>query len=143
MQQIVQQGTPFINDGGSFTLMSGILARDPIVSGCVASMVNGGIESFVTAAANELYDVPALCSPIKRLARCNAHAALVVSASTLSLPPSLSNQQATTHFSLVLNTFRSSTWRKLSSNRWATLTQAASIVLNEVSVTSRTIRYGQ
>ena len=65
--QIVQQGTPFVNDGGSFTLMSGILACDPIVSGCVASMVNGGIESFVTAAANELYGVPALCSPIQLL----------------------------------------------------------------------------
>ena len=48
-----------MNDGGSFTLMSGVLARDPIVSGCVASMVNGAIESFVVSAAIELYDEPA------------------------------------------------------------------------------------
>ena len=57
--QVVQQGTSFMNDGGSFTLMSGLLARDPIVAGCVASMVNGAIESFVVSAAIELCDEPA------------------------------------------------------------------------------------
>ena len=48
-----------MNDGGSFTLMSGLLARDPIVAGCVASMVNGAIESFVISAAIDLCDEPA------------------------------------------------------------------------------------
>jgi hypothetical protein len=57
--QVVQQGTSFMNDGGSFTLMSGVLARDPIVAGCVASMVNGAIESFVISAAIDLCDEPA------------------------------------------------------------------------------------
>ncbi len=51
---LVLAGTPFVNDAGSFTLTSGILAQDPIVFGTSASMVNGAIESFVVAAAIEL-----------------------------------------------------------------------------------------
>ncbi|WP_370178533.1 short chain dehydrogenase [Rhodococcus wratislaviensis] len=51
---LVLRGLPFVADGGSFTLVSGILAREPIRSGAVASTVNGGLESFVRAAATEL-----------------------------------------------------------------------------------------
>lgn len=51
---IVRLGTPFVRDGGSFTLTSGILAREPIATGAAASLVNGAIESFVLAAATEL-----------------------------------------------------------------------------------------
>jgi NAD(P)-dependent dehydrogenase (short-subunit alcohol dehydrogenase family) len=51
---LVMAGTKALNDGGSFTLISGILADDPIRLGTSASMVNGAIESFVKAAAIEL-----------------------------------------------------------------------------------------
>jgi len=51
---LVMAGTPHVADRGSFTLISGILAEDPIVLGTSASMVNGAIESFVVAAAIEL-----------------------------------------------------------------------------------------
>ncbi|MCO4252084.1 short chain dehydrogenase [Pseudarthrobacter raffinosi] len=51
---LVQTGTPYVNDGGSFTLTTGVLAREPIVTGVVASLANGALESFVMAAAAEL-----------------------------------------------------------------------------------------
>ena len=41
-------------DDGSFTLITGILARQQIRTGAVASLVNGALESFVRAAAVEL-----------------------------------------------------------------------------------------
>ena len=41
-------------DGGSITLITGILADQPIVMGSSASMVNGAIEAFARAAAIEL-----------------------------------------------------------------------------------------
>ena len=47
-------GREFIQDGGSFTLTAGILNHDPIWSGSSASMVNGALEGFVTAAAIEM-----------------------------------------------------------------------------------------
>jgi NAD(P)-dependent dehydrogenase (short-subunit alcohol dehydrogenase family) len=47
-------GSRTINEGGSFTLTSGILSRDPIKAGSSASMVNSAIEGFVRAAALEL-----------------------------------------------------------------------------------------
>lgn len=43
-----------LRDGGSITLVSGILADTPIVAGSSASMVNGALEAFVRAAAIEL-----------------------------------------------------------------------------------------
>jgi NAD(P)-dependent dehydrogenase (short-subunit alcohol dehydrogenase family) len=43
-----------INDGGSFTLTSGVLSHDPIRTGACASLVNGAIDAFVRAAAIEL-----------------------------------------------------------------------------------------
>lgn len=51
---LVLIGREYIKDKGSFTLTSGILARDPIASGTSASMVNGAIESFVQAASIEM-----------------------------------------------------------------------------------------
>lgn len=53
---LVLAGREFVERGGSFTLISGILAQDPIRFGASASMVNGAIESFVRAAAVELPD---------------------------------------------------------------------------------------
>lgn len=52
--ELVRQGIPNLRAGGSFTLISGILSIDPIATGSVASTVNGGIESFVRAAAIEM-----------------------------------------------------------------------------------------
>jgi NAD(P)-dependent dehydrogenase (short-subunit alcohol dehydrogenase family) len=51
---LVLVGREFVEPGGSFTLISGVLANDPIRYGAAASMVNGAIESFVRAAAIEL-----------------------------------------------------------------------------------------
>jgi NAD(P)-dependent dehydrogenase (short-subunit alcohol dehydrogenase family) len=52
--ELVLRGLPFVADGGSFTLVTGVLAREPIRSGVVASTVNGALEAFVKAAAAEL-----------------------------------------------------------------------------------------
>jgi NAD(P)-dependent dehydrogenase (short-subunit alcohol dehydrogenase family) len=52
--ELVRSGIDFLVDGGSFTLMTGILARDPIPSGSVAALANGAIESFTLAAAIDL-----------------------------------------------------------------------------------------
>jgi NAD(P)-dependent dehydrogenase (short-subunit alcohol dehydrogenase family) len=51
---VVLAGQDFLNDGGSFTLTSGILSEDPIRYGAAASLVNGALESFVRGAAIEL-----------------------------------------------------------------------------------------
>ncbi len=51
---LVLTGREFINDGGSFTLTSGVLTHDPIIAGTSASMCNGAVEAFVRAAAIEL-----------------------------------------------------------------------------------------
>jgi NAD(P)-dependent dehydrogenase (short-subunit alcohol dehydrogenase family) len=53
---LVLAGREFVNPGGSFTLIAGTLAEDPIRFGSSASMVNGALESFVRAAAIELPD---------------------------------------------------------------------------------------
>ncbi len=50
---LVVAGREFVEPGGSFSLISGILADEPIRFGASASMVNGAIESFVRAAAIE------------------------------------------------------------------------------------------
>lgn len=52
--ELVRSGVDYLVDGGSFTLMTGILARDPIPSGSVAALANGAIESFTLAAAIDL-----------------------------------------------------------------------------------------
>jgi NAD(P)-dependent dehydrogenase (short-subunit alcohol dehydrogenase family) len=51
---LVLVGRGFVNDGGSFTLTSGVLSHDPIRFGSPASMVNGAVDAFVRAAAIEL-----------------------------------------------------------------------------------------
>jgi NAD(P)-dependent dehydrogenase (short-subunit alcohol dehydrogenase family) len=51
---LVLVGREFVEPGGSFTLIAGILSRDPILHGASASTVNGALESFVRAAAIEL-----------------------------------------------------------------------------------------
>lgn len=52
--QLALIGVDYLNDGGSITLTSGVLGHDPIRNGANASAVNGGIDSFVKAAAIEL-----------------------------------------------------------------------------------------
>jgi NAD(P)-dependent dehydrogenase (short-subunit alcohol dehydrogenase family) len=51
---LVLVGRRFVADGGSFTLTTGVLDRDPIRMGSSASMVNGAINAFVSAAAIEM-----------------------------------------------------------------------------------------
>ena len=51
---LVRIGQDYLNAGGSFTLTTGILADYPVVMTTSAAMVNGGIHSFVKAAALEL-----------------------------------------------------------------------------------------
>jgi NAD(P)-dependent dehydrogenase (short-subunit alcohol dehydrogenase family) len=43
-----------LRQGGSITLVAGVLADAPIVAGSSASMVNGALQSFVVAAAIEM-----------------------------------------------------------------------------------------
>lgn len=51
---LVLIGQHFIRPNGSFTLTSGILSDHPVFAGSALSTVNGGINSFVKAAALEL-----------------------------------------------------------------------------------------
>lgn len=51
---LVSIGLKYLNDGGSFTLTSGILNRDPIRLGSSAAMVNGAIDGYVKSAAIEM-----------------------------------------------------------------------------------------
>lgn len=52
--EIVRLGTPFVRDGGSFTLTTGVLGRAPVAEGAAASMANGAVDAFVMAATTEL-----------------------------------------------------------------------------------------
>ncbi len=51
---LVRLGSPRVRTRGSFTLITGVLARVPILTGAAASMANGALESFVRAAAVEV-----------------------------------------------------------------------------------------
>jgi len=51
---LVRLGYKYLNDGGSFTLSTGILADHPVEFTTSAAMVNGGVHSFVKAACLEL-----------------------------------------------------------------------------------------
>lgn len=51
---LVRIGRNFINDNGSFTLTSGVLATRPMPGSSAVSMVNAGLEGFVRAAQLEL-----------------------------------------------------------------------------------------
>lgn len=52
--ELVRQGSEVVTDGGSFTLITGVLARSPVRTGAVAALANGAVESFVRVAAIEL-----------------------------------------------------------------------------------------
>lgn len=51
---LVLIGRDYVNDNGSFTLISGVLSHDPIRLGACASAVNGAVDAFVKCAAIEL-----------------------------------------------------------------------------------------
>ena len=51
---LVLAGLNFINDGGSFTLTSGVADRDPIRQGTSAATANGALGGFVKSVAIEL-----------------------------------------------------------------------------------------
>lgn len=51
---LVLAGLNHLSDGGSFTLTSGVLDRDPIPMGTGAAMANGALAGFVTGAAIEM-----------------------------------------------------------------------------------------
>ncbi len=51
---LVRIGKNYVNQNGSITLSTGILADDPVVKTTSAAMVNGGVHSFVKAVALEI-----------------------------------------------------------------------------------------
>jgi len=51
---LVLEGFDYINDGGSFTLTSGVLNRDPISGGTCAAAANGALDGFVIGAAVDM-----------------------------------------------------------------------------------------
>jgi NAD(P)-dependent dehydrogenase (short-subunit alcohol dehydrogenase family) len=51
---LVRAGVDMLADGGSFTITTGILSRQPMPGGAAISLVNAGLEGFVRAAALEL-----------------------------------------------------------------------------------------
>jgi NAD(P)-dependent dehydrogenase (short-subunit alcohol dehydrogenase family) len=50
---VVRFGFDFVNDGGSFTVTSGVLAQQPTKGSAAISLVNSGVEGFARAAALE------------------------------------------------------------------------------------------
>jgi NAD(P)-dependent dehydrogenase (short-subunit alcohol dehydrogenase family) len=51
---LVLLGLAHVNDGGSFTLTSGILSRDPVRQGSNAAACDGALDAFVISAAIEM-----------------------------------------------------------------------------------------
>ena len=51
---LVLLGRDFVNDGGSFTLTSGILSQDPIPGGAAVTPINAAVEGFVLGASIEM-----------------------------------------------------------------------------------------
>jgi NAD(P)-dependent dehydrogenase (short-subunit alcohol dehydrogenase family) len=51
---LVRIGKDYLNENGSFTLITGILADDPVMGTVPAAMVNSGLHGFVLAASREL-----------------------------------------------------------------------------------------
>ena len=51
---VVLAGLNYVDDGGSFTLTSGVLDRDPIRLGTAAATANGALGGFVVGAAIEM-----------------------------------------------------------------------------------------
>lgn len=52
--RLARFGVPHLRDGGSITLVTGVLSTDPIRLGASAALVNGALEAFVRSAAVEL-----------------------------------------------------------------------------------------
>jgi NAD(P)-dependent dehydrogenase (short-subunit alcohol dehydrogenase family) len=52
--ELVRRGLSSVTGRGSFTLITGALVREPIVTGSAGAMVNGAVEAFVRAAALEI-----------------------------------------------------------------------------------------
>ncbi|WP_298040175.1 short chain dehydrogenase [uncultured Microbacterium sp.] len=50
---LVRTALEHLNDGGSITLTTGVLAREPIATGAAAAAANGAVESFIVTAAAE------------------------------------------------------------------------------------------
>ncbi|WP_408899729.1 short chain dehydrogenase (plasmid) [Nocardioides sp. R1-1] len=53
--EVVLAGRRCVREGGSFTLTTGVLSREPVPTGSIASAVNGALESWVRATALELW----------------------------------------------------------------------------------------
>ena len=51
---LVLEGFDYVNDGGSFTVTSGVLNRDPIRRGSCATAANGALDGFVRGAAVDM-----------------------------------------------------------------------------------------
>lgn len=51
---LVLLGMEYMNDGGSFTLTTGVMMDDPIPLGASAAMANGGVKAFVKASSIEM-----------------------------------------------------------------------------------------
>ncbi|WP_350269723.1 short chain dehydrogenase [Brevibacterium sp. CBA3109] len=52
--EFVTQGLDYLNDGGSITVTTGVLSREPVPTAAAAALANGAVESFVISAAPEL-----------------------------------------------------------------------------------------
>ncbi|WP_219467432.1 short chain dehydrogenase [Nonomuraea rhizosphaerae] len=52
--ELVRQGLSHVAERGSFTLITGVLGREPVPTASAASMANGAVEAFVRAAAIEI-----------------------------------------------------------------------------------------
>jgi len=50
---LVRRGLDAVNDGGVFTLTSGVLSQEPMPGSAAISLVNAGVEGFARAAALE------------------------------------------------------------------------------------------
>lgn len=62
---LVRLGCKYINDGGSITLTTGILADEPVINTTSPAMVNGALHSFVKAVSLEL-----ACQPRVNVVSC-------------------------------------------------------------------------
>jgi NAD(P)-dependent dehydrogenase (short-subunit alcohol dehydrogenase family) len=51
---LVRVGHEYVEDGGSITLTTGVLSRQPMEGSAAISLVNAGVEGFMRAAALEL-----------------------------------------------------------------------------------------
>jgi NAD(P)-dependent dehydrogenase (short-subunit alcohol dehydrogenase family) len=52
--EVVLQGLKHVSPGGSFTLTTGILNKDPILKGSAAAVANSAIEGFMQAASMDM-----------------------------------------------------------------------------------------